>query len=340
MTRPKKATVDFFPHYCNHKKTMFIIEGRYGNDGYAAWFKILEVLGISEGHYINCNDYSSYAFLIAKTNLQEDRFLEIVNLLAEINAIDADLWTKKKIIWSQNFVDNLDEVYSRRKIEKPSIETIGVDLSKENDDEFNKKLWCRSATNMAIKQGLLTKGDCQTCGSDIDIEAHHEDYSDPFNVVWYCKTHHIEYHKTHSMGKMSTENPLNRKDDHINPQSKVEYSRVEKDSCASDNALVPKNSRNGFDQFWQAYPKKKGKGAAEKAFLTVKKQPDFNLQAIIFALEHQKKTHDWIKDGGQFIPFPATWLNQKRWLDEVVNNKSNNKLTGLPPEIAAKIIPY
>ena len=35
------------------------------------------------------------------------------------------------------------------------------------------------------------------------------------------------------------------------------------------------------------------------------------------ALEAQKKSEDWLKDKGQFIPYPTTWLNQGRWEDEV-----------------------
>jgi hypothetical protein len=90
----------------------------------------------------------------------------------------------------------------------------------------------------------------------------------------------------------------------------------DKKTCASDNARESKYSKNGFDKFWQAYPKKKGKGAAEKAFNNAKKLSDFNLDAIIMAIEKQKKSQDWKKDGGQFIPHPSTWINQKRWLDE------------------------
>ena len=49
MTRPKKQTVDYFPHSCNHKKTIYILEERYGNNGYSFWFKLLEMLGNTEG---------------------------------------------------------------------------------------------------------------------------------------------------------------------------------------------------------------------------------------------------------------------------------------------------
>jgi DNA-binding transcriptional regulator YhcF (GntR family) len=68
-----------------------------------------------------------------------------------------------------------------------------------------------------------------------------------------------------------------------------------------------------FDTFWSAYPVKKGKGAAEKSWQKLK--PD--LQTVLTAIEAQKQSDQWTKDNGKFIPYPATWLNQKRWEDEV-----------------------
>lgn len=71
-----------------------------------------------------------------------------------------------------------------------------------------------------------------------------------------------------------------------------------------------------FDQFWSAYPKKVGKDAALKAF--VKRKPDGGLlAAMLSTLAVQVNSPQWVKDDGQFIPNPATWLNQGRWQDEV-----------------------
>lgn len=71
---------------------------------------------------------------------------------------------------------------------------------------------------------------------------------------------------------------------------------------------------NGFEKLWTAYPKKIGKGAAEKAFKNAK--INGHLPYVLAALDRQKGSAQWTKDGGQFIPNPATWINQKRWLDE------------------------
>jgi len=70
-----------------------------------------------------------------------------------------------------------------------------------------------------------------------------------------------------------------------------------------------------FDEFWAAYPKKVGKDDARKAF--DKRKPDADLAAkMVAAVNAQKQSAQWKKDGGQYIPNPATWLNQGRWQDE------------------------
>lgn len=80
---------------------------------------------------------------------------------------------------------------------------------------------------------------------------------------------------------------------------------------------VPKKSlqEERFDEFWKAYPRKSNKGGARKAWK--KLSPDKELFAkIMAALEVAKKCEQWTKDRGQFIPYPATWLNQERWDDD------------------------
>ena len=83
----------------------------------------------------------------------------------------------------------------------------------------------------------------------------------------------------------------------------------------SESESNPNTSRaSAFDAFWVAYPKKVGKGAAEKAFS--KLSPSL-LPQMLSAIDAQKQSDQWKKDGGQFIPNPATWLNQRRWEDEL-----------------------
>lgn len=118
MTRPRKQTVDYFPHTCNHGQTMFIIEQRYGNDGYAFWFKLLELLGNSEGHFLDCNKPATWNYLAAKTLVPKEKAEEILTLLSELEAIDKELW-EGKIIWSDNFLKGLAFAYRNREVAIP-----------------------------------------------------------------------------------------------------------------------------------------------------------------------------------------------------------------------------
>jgi len=113
MARPKKTTVDYFPHDCNHHKTMFILENKFGNDGYAFWFKLLEVLGQTENHVFDCNNPPDWEFLLAKTRVDEVIANSILQTLVNLDAIDPELWSNR-IIWCQKFVVRISDVYARR----------------------------------------------------------------------------------------------------------------------------------------------------------------------------------------------------------------------------------
>lgn len=103
------------------------------------------------------------------------------------------------------------------------------------------------------------------------------------------------------------------------PETETEGERETKQSASSS-----------FDRFWSAYPRKVGKDAARKAF--DKRRPDAEMVgAMLAAIAEQSQTHGWIKDGGQFIPHPTTWLNEGRWQDETTGSagqQQNQLLAG------------
>ncbi len=98
-------------------------------------------------------------------------------------------------------------------------------------------------------------------------------------------------------------------------------SRASDSDSVSDSSLPtssPKGKESkkleGFDQFWAVYPRKVGKGAAQKRWLAL--QPSHELILTICLQVHAACiTDQWRRNQGQFIPHPATWLNEKRWED-------------------------
>lgn len=94
-------------------------------------------------------------------------------------------------------------------------------------------------------------------------------------------------------------------------EAEAEASPKAEDVPAAD-AAVPSR----FEEFWAAYPKKRDKGHAEKAFKALHVSDDL-LGIMLSALEHQRRMDDWTKEGGKYIPLPATWLHGHRWDDEI-----------------------
>lgn len=86
-------------------------------------------------------------------------------------------------------------------------------------------------------------------------------------------------------------------------------------SLKKEKTLAHQAAREGFDIFWKAYPRKKSKGDAEKAWKAIRPTKDL-LSTILAAIDRAKASADWTKDGGKYIPYPATWLNAKGWDDE------------------------
>ena len=70
-----------------------------------------------------------------------------------------------------------------------------------------------------------------------------------------------------------------------------------------------------FDSFWKIYPKKKAKEAAKKAWVKIKPSDEL-VKTIIADVEAKSRSQDWKKEKGKYIPYPATYLNGKRWEDE------------------------
>ena len=94
----------------------------------------------------------------------------------------------------------------------------------------------------------------------------------------------------------------------LNPSSELDNVKV-----TVNKQLFPDES---FELFWKAYPKKKNKGYAEKAWQKIKPTKEL-VDLMIGKIEQLKNTNQWIESSGKYVPFPSTWLNAKGWEDEI-----------------------
>jgi len=263
-----KQGVDYFPHTCSHGKTIYILEQRWGNDGYAFWFKLLELLGSTEGHVLDAENTATREFLAAKTRLSVEQCYEILNLLADLDAIDQELWKKHHVIWCQNFVDNLEPVYRKRKMETPT-----------------KPSFCDE-------------------NSSIDDVSVTESTQSKVNKI-----------KVNKIKEKVKERELNTLSANASVGLSVCDEPTEDPPKKQKGQILSKTQLERFNQFWYEYPKKKAKLAAMRVWAKLK--PDDELfEAIMLGLRRARASIEWKREGGRFIPHPATFLNQGRWEDE------------------------
>lgn len=100
------------------------------------------------------------------------------------------------------------------------------------------------------------------------------------------------------------------------------HSLKEEEEETEEEKETETESPKAFDEFWKSYPNKVGKGAAEEAWK--KKGCEKLLPQILVAIRDAKVSQAWTKDAGQFIPNPTTWLNQRRWEDELAPRKNGS----------------
>lgn len=77
-----------------------------------------------------------------------------------------------------------------------------------------------------------------------------------------------------------------------------------------------KSPTSGFDAFWSAYPRRVAKPDTQKAWASAQNKCAEILPEILTSIAKARVSFEWTKQGGQFIPHPATWLNRHGWKDE------------------------
>lgn len=144
MPRPIKQTVDYFSHDADSsgRKTLTILFNHFGHEGISAWWQLLERLADTPNHFIDIRNPECFEFLAAKLRFNPDRARTIFSKMAELDAIDQELYVSG-IIWSQNLIDRLVDVYKKRNQSLPLRPVIRNTVS----DTDNSVIDTDNATN-------------------------------------------------------------------------------------------------------------------------------------------------------------------------------------------------
>lgn len=125
MGRQPKVGAEFFPHQVKHGGTLFALERRWRNDGYAFWFKLLEALAAAPDHTIVVDEESpAWTVFLERCWVSAETAREILGLLAKLDAIDRELWEQGQTVWCQNLVNHFSNLYQKRHKDVPERPSV------------------------------------------------------------------------------------------------------------------------------------------------------------------------------------------------------------------------
>ena len=194
---------------------------------------------------------------------------------------------------------------------------------KQDLDKNNEKWESQSkARSEAGRKGMASRYNKDVTEPNKDITESNKDKS--------AETVITEPNKTNKDSKVITKSNKTNKANGVITEDNTVITNLtnvtDNDNDINTPPISPSNAGDGeradpieirFDEFWTLYPKKQGKGAALKAWEKVKPTKELHAKILASVQDNVNRNQQWQRDGGRYIPLPATWLNQTRWLDEI-----------------------
>ncbi len=119
MARKQKNYVDYFPHDTHQSKAVRTISKTYGNDGYAFYYKLRELLGRTENYNYDLSKSIDWLDFIGEMDVEEQQAQELIEFLVTIGELDKELWNEEKRLWSNSLIEDISDVYDKRVAEIP-----------------------------------------------------------------------------------------------------------------------------------------------------------------------------------------------------------------------------
>jgi hypothetical protein len=190
---------------------------------------------------------------------------------------------------------------------------VGYRTVRPTKDQVYRVLdWMRNASTNATMNATMITTTNATHGILAKVE----------NYCFYQDPKNYERNDEHNDERATTPDNINKNDKNDKNDKKINPPIVPPLGDGDKSAKNIQEQR--FEHFWKTYPKKRSKGQAEKAWNKIKPNEQLH-NRIMQSLERAKTSADWIKENGQFIPYPATWLNAKGWEDEYKEAQINER---------------
>ena len=144
MANKIKETVDYFPFFVADGRTFYLLKKRYGALGIGYFTELCRLLARTPGHVFSMrDDYDRERFLdfigSKEHPVVEVEMFYFLDILAQTGKIDPDLWMKKRLVTSGDFLNTLSEAYRQRKGERPTLEKVKEEYNSLPDIDYDPR---------------------------------------------------------------------------------------------------------------------------------------------------------------------------------------------------------
>jgi len=288
----------YFPHDSNARQDTKILKLRikHGWAGYGLYWGIIEALRDQDNYSFDANEPELISLAVG---CSVDELIPVLETCIEVGLLvneDGEIYSKSL----KRRMEHVNEIREKRReagrkgsMARQRESTIEANVAQEesnaqaNDEQMLSKCLANE------KQMLSSKGK--------EIKEKERESKEKERVLNTLSANA-------SVGLCVCDEPSNGVTEEQEEQTEVPPQKHK-------GQIMSKTQLERFNQFWYEYPKKKAKVAAMKAWAKLKPD-DVLFDAIMLGLRRARASIEWKREGGRFIPHPATFLNQGRWEDE------------------------
>jgi len=311
----------YFPHDSNARQDVKILKLRikHGWAGYGLYWGIIEALRDQDNYSF---DASEPELISLAVGCSVDELIPVLETCIEVGLLveeDGKIYSKSL----KRRMEYVNEIREKRRIagkkggmvrQKENISKTHKEQEQYKDQANEKQMLSKCLANekqeLSIKEKEIKEKEKKIKEKEIKEK-------DIINTL----------SANENVGLCVCDEPLN-------DITEEQEEQTEDPPCRTKGQIMSKTQLERFNQFWYEYPKKKAKVAAMKAWAKLK--PDDTLfDAIMLGLRRARASIEWKREGGRFIPHPATFLNQGRWEDEYLPSEqqpTKQDLRNLPLE--------
>jgi len=171
MANKLKEIVDYFPFFVNDGRTFYVLKKQFGALGIGYFAELFRMIARTPGHVYSMRDEFDRErltdFIGSKEHpVDEQEIFDFLDSLASTGKIDPDMWYKKRLIASADFLDSLSEAYRRRSSEPPSIELAREEAEnledcsydpRKNESDGNMQSYSKPAAEDAVNMPSICR---------------------------------------------------------------------------------------------------------------------------------------------------------------------------------------